>query len=256
MGRLIRFLAAQRRPAAATLVQRSRRVMQKARRAVFPDSCVLCGHEAAGRYFCSACLRDLPRIPFACERCGQPVTIPVPPATGCADCITHPPPFRVVRAALLYDFPVDSALKALKFNGRLYYAPAFASLMMVELDRHFQHVDALVPVPLHRWRHATRGFNQAFELCRPLAEKSRLPVVRRTRRVRSTRPQTGLDAAARRQNLREAFTLDGKLHCRHPLIVDDVMTTGETCRQLACVLLQGGAQDVSVLTAAAAGRNV
>jgi predicted amidophosphoribosyltransferase len=172
MGRLIRFLAAQRRPAAATLVQRSRRVMQKARRAVFPDSCVLCGHEAAGRYFCSACLRDLPRIPFACERCGQPVTIPVPPATGCADCITHPPPFRVVRAALLYDFPVDSALKALKFNGRLYYAPAFASLMMVELDRHFQHVDALVPVPLHRWRHATRGFNQAFELCRPLAEKA------------------------------------------------------------------------------------
>ena len=254
--RLIPALAARWRPAGAAFIQRGRKLMQNAGRIAFPGCCVLCGDAAAGRHFCSACLRDLPRIPFACERCGQPVTVPVPPATGCADCIAHPPPFRVVRAALLYDFPVDSALKALKFNGRLYYAPAFASLMMVELDRHFQHADALVPVPLHRWRHATRGFNQALELCRPLARKSRLPVVRSTRRVRSTQPQTGLDAAARRKNLREAFALDGKLRCRHPLIVDDVMTTGETCRQLAYVLLKGGAQDVSVLTAAAAGRNV
>ncbi|MEX0976498.1 MAG: ComF family protein [Woeseia sp.] len=230
--------------------------MQNPGRVLYPDRCVLCGAATVGRYFCSACQGDLPRIPFACERCGQPVTIAVPPTSGCADCIAHPSPFRQVRAALLYDFPVDSALKALKFNGRLYYAPAFASLMMVELDRHFQHADALVPVPLHHWRHATRGFNQALELCRPLARKSGLPLVRTTRRVRSTRPQTGLDATARRQNLREAFSLDGRLRCRHPLIVDDVMTTGETCRQLAYVLLKGGAQDVSVLTAAAAGRNV
>lgn len=230
--------------------------MQSAGEVFSQASCVLCGNAAIERYFCSACQVDLPRIPLACERCGQPVTVPVPATTGCADCIAHPPPFRRVRATLLYDFPVDSALKALKFNGRLYYAPAFASLMMVELARHFQHADALVPVPLHRWRHATRGFNQALELSRPLARKSGLPVVRTTRRVRSTQPQTGLDAAARRKNLREAFALDGKLRCRHPLIIDDVMTTGETCRQLAYVLLKGGAQDVSVLTAAAAGRNV
>jgi ComF family protein len=230
--------------------------MRSAGRAVFAG-CVLCGldtgEDTGEQYFCAACRSDLPRIPVACGRCGQPVGVPVPFEAGCAECVLRPPPFRSARAALLYTFPVDSALKALKFGNRLHYAPAFASLMMIELETHFQHVDALLPVPLHRWRHATRGFNQALELCRPLARRSGLPIVRITRRVRSTRPQTGLDAAARRKNLRNAFALAGKLECRHPLIVDDVMTTGETCRQLANVLLAAGARDVSVLTAARAG---
>jgi ComF family protein len=157
-----------------------------------------------------------------------------------------------VRAALLYTFPVDAALKAFKFHGRLAYAPAFADVMSGELV-HLRHVDALLPVPLHRWRHAARGFNQAFELARLLARRSGLPLVTVTRRVRRTRPQTGLSAAERRRNLRGAFALIRPLPCRHPLIVDDVMTTGETCSQLARVLLAAHAEDVSVLTAARAG---
>lgn len=158
-----------------------------------------------------------------------------------------------MRAALLYTFPVDAALKAFKFDGRLYYAPAFAGLMALELAAHLGHVDALLPVPLHRWRHATRGFNQALELARPLARGSGLPLLRIARRVRPTRPQSGLSAAERRRNLRGAFALTRPLPCRHPLIVDDVLTTGETCSRLARVLLAAGARDVSVLTAARAG---
>jgi len=36
------------------------------------------------------------------------------------------------------------------------------------------------------------------------------------------------------------------------LIIDDVITTGETCRQLANVALAAGAEKVSVLTVARA----
>jgi predicted amidophosphoribosyltransferase len=42
------------------------------------------------------------------------------------------------------------------------------------------------------------------------------------------------------------------LKCRQPLIVDDVITTGETCSQLAMTLLKAGAESVSVLTVARA----
>ena len=38
----------------------------------------------------------------------------------------------------------------------------------------------------------------------------------------------------------------------HPLIIDDVMTTGETCSQLAKALLKAGAKSVNVLTVARA----
>lgn len=225
-------------------------------RYAFPDSCVLCGgQETAGSangYFCAPCMGDLPRMPAACGRCGVPVAMALPDGIECADCQLRPPPFHAARAALLYTFPVDTALKALKFRRQLYYAPAFAELLLAELTRNFPDADAVVPVPLHRWRHVTRGYNQAVELCAPLCRQTGLPLVRNARRIRNTEPQTGLNARERRRNLRNAFAVDGTLHCRHPLIVDDVMTTGETCRQLAAALLDAGATTVNVMTVARA----
>jgi ComF family protein len=152
----------------------------------------------------------------------------------------------------LYQFPVDAALKAFKFGHALYYVPAFAELLLAEFLLSFEHSDALVPVPLHRWRHATRGFNQAIELCRPLCQGTGLPVLRNVRRIRRTPSQSGLDAGSRRRNLKNAFAVEGAFSARYPLIVDDVMTTGETCRQLARTLLEAGAVSVDVLTVARA----
>jgi len=73
------------------------------------------------------------------------------------------------------------------------------------------------------------------------------------KRSKPTRSQTGLSAAERKKNLRGAFTLPDLLTCRHPLIVDDVITTGATVTQLAQTLLRAGAETVSVLAVARAG---
>jgi ComF family protein len=220
-------------------------------RRAFPDCCVLCGGDALG-HFCFSCRADLPRIPNPCGRCDQPVGASGGGHIHCAACQLRPPPFQRARSALLYAFPVDTALKSLKFGHALYYVPAFAELLFAEFLLCFQHADALVPVPLHHWRYATRGFNQAIELCKPLGRWSGLPIVQNVRRIRWTPPQSGLDALSRRRNLKNAFAVRGKLSSRHPLIVDDVMTTGETCRQLARTLLKAGAHTVDVLTVARA----
>lgn len=223
---------------------------------VFPPRCVLCGAGVVAGSFCLSCRYDLPRIRHACAVCGEPAAAPQPDGVACGRCLRHPPPFELATAPLSYAFPVDDALKALKFRGRLCYAPAFAELLYGELLRRLEDADALAPVPLHPLRHAQRGFNQAVLLSVPLARRAGLPVLRNLRRVRRTAPQSGLAAALRRRNLRGAFRVCGPLRCRRPVIVDDVMTTGETCRQLARVLLAAGAESVRVLTvarAAAAG---
>ncbi|MEX2496067.1 MAG: ComF family protein [Woeseia sp.] len=228
------------------------RLVDRVIRCAFPDSCVLCGAQDVIGWFCINCSLTLPRADAACGRCGQTVSTVLPPGVDCADCQRRPPPFLAARSALLYTFPIDSALQSFKYNHQLYYAPAFAQLLFAEFLLAFQTADALLPVPLHFGRHAWRGFNQAMELCKPLRRCSGLPVLTNVGRVRYTRPQTGLDAAARRRNLRHAFAVAGPLRCRRPLIIDDVMTTGETCRRLARVLLDAGASDVGVLTVARA----
>jgi ComF family protein len=221
-------------------------------RLLLPDSCALCGSSVAGGHFCKDCRAELPRVEIACKRCGKPLHLPESAASHCSDCQLHPPPFEKACVPLLYAFPIDSALKALKFRRQLFYAPAFGELLVPLMEESFPDVDALLPVPLHPRRHALRGFNQAAELCRPLRRKSGLPLVGNVRRIRFTKPQTGLDAAERRHNMKAAFGVTGPLDFRHPLIVDDVITTGETCRRLAATLLVAGAERVSVLAVARA----
>jgi ComF family protein len=97
-----------------------------------------------------------------------------------------------------------------------------------------------------------RGFNQADEIAVPVARHLNVPLLRNVRRVRATPFQSGLSARERATNLRRAFMVRGSLSCRHVLIVDDVITTGTTVRQLAKAVLQAGACRVSVLAVARA----
>jgi ComF family protein len=171
---------------------------------------------------------------------------------ACAVCQATPPLFDKARAPLLYEFPVDVVLKKLKFNRQTAFAAAFAEVLLPCLDNEFPDCDALVPVPLHAYRHYRRGFNQADELSRPIARATGLPEFMCVKRRRATQPQTGLDPVERRRNLKDAFRVTEPIQCRCPVIVDDVITTGATCNQLAKALLDAGAERVGVLAVARA----
>jgi ComF family protein len=215
-------------------------------------ACVLCGQASDAGRICGQCQRVLPWNDTFCECCGQALLAAQPPGVVCEVCQAERPPYDKARAPLIYDFPVDDVIKAIKFKRQLWYVPAFAELLLQTMQSEFAEVDALLPVPLHRWRQMQRGFNQAMELCRPLRNATGLPIITEVVRSRATIAQTGLNAAERKRNLKNAFVLSGKTGSRHPLIIDDVITTGETCAQLARELLRAGAKSVRVLTVARA----
>jgi ComF family protein len=217
---------------------------------LFGTVCVLCGLPASGTRICRHCVKVLPWNNRFCDRCGQSVTLAQTIGINCAACQQRLPNFSRARAPFHYAFPVDTALKKMKFRRQLSLAPAFAEFLLPVLLTDFEKCDALIPVPLHRWRHVTRGFNQAHELCRPLGRATKLPIIQPAMRVKATRPQSGLTADERSRNLKNAFVVEEKIRYRHPLIIDDVITTGATCDQLAVALLDAGASEVSVLTAA------
>jgi len=233
-------------------VKQLKNVLDDLCRTAIPNSCVLCDQSASAGRICPQCLRMLPWNDIYCQRCGQAMLARQPTGTFCFACQQSPPPFHKARAPLIYDFPVDAVIKAIKFRRQLWYVPALSELLLQNIECEFAAADALLPVPLHRWRQMLRGFNQALELCRPLHKATGLPIIMQAARIRATTAQTGLNATERRKNLRDAFSVEGKLQCRHPLIIDDVITTGETCSQLALTLLEAGAESVSVLTVARA----
>lgn len=171
-------------------------------------------------------------------------------ATPCAQCQSDPLPLWRIVAPLEYRFPVDALVKGLKFRHRLWLAPALAELLQPHLGSAGLDADALVPIPLHRWRHARRGFNQADELARSLRRSTGLAVSRCLHRCRPTAPQSGLDATARVRNLERAFVARRVPAMRHALLVDDVVTTGVTASAAAHALLVAGVKRVSLVAVA------
>jgi len=200
-----------------------------------PRSCVFCGtvSEAGESSICAACFLDLPW--------NEPAISPTPGV------------FERSIAMLHYAYPVDVAIKALKFRRKLFYVPALSEVLCSARDSLPDGIDAVLPVPLHWRREAYRGFNQALEIAKPLASALGLPLLSGFRRSKATPFQSGLDARERTRNLRRAFTAIQPLPHSHVLIVDDVLTTGATVRAVARALRAGGVSKASVLTVARAG---
>jgi ComF family protein len=112
---------------------------------------------------------------------------------------------------------------------------------------------AIVPVPLAASRMRERGFNQSELIGQSLAAIWKIPL--RTDllvRLSSTRSQTELTPGERLGNVAGAFTVPANarpfLIGAHPVLLDDVVTTGATLRAAASALFAAGARTISYMT--------
>ncbi|SEP86325.1 comF family protein [Ectothiorhodospira magna] len=200
---------------------------------------------------CAACREALPVSDHACTRCGLPLAYPAP---FCGHCLRGPPPFEATWAALSYTSPVDGLIADFKFRARLPQGRLLGQLMADVLAPRVVMPDCLIPVPLHRHRLRERGFNQSLELARPLARRLNCALIHdAVIRIRATPPQYTLAATERRVNLRGAFRVAPGFEAGHVALVDDVMTTGSTLREIAAALKAHGVGRVDVWVLARAG---
>lgn len=106
--------------------------------------------------------------------------------------------------------------------------------------------DAIVPVPLHRKKEASRGYNQSFYIAKGLGSVLGIPVDDCSlQRLRHTESQTLKNREERVKNVSDAFAWNGAAAVQKILLCDDVLTTGATLE--ACALAMAGRQ-VSVVT--------
>lgn len=108
-------------------------------------------------------------------------------------------------------------------------------------------VDLIVPAPTSPWRRFRRGFDLASDLAALLSRRLDRPVQRVLRKAWRAPSQTGRTETERRRLPRKAVRRTGPAAGRI-LLVDDVWTTGTTLLRSAQALLQGGAEEVRVLT--------
>ncbi len=226
---------------------------------LLPPTCLLCvgrlEPDNGDASLSDACQSNMTALGDAfCRRCAQPYPTPYATDHLCGQCLQRPPPFSCVHATGRYLGGIAEAIHRLKYRNQLPLAkPLSGRLTRMLSDVPGNRPELIVPVPLHPRRLRQRGYNQALELSRPLASTLGIPIDAQVlQRTRHTPSQQGLSAAERRGNLRNAFQLSCPVENRNILLIDDVMTTGETVRECARVLLAGGAAEVRVAVIARA----
>ncbi len=200
--------------------------------------CLLCGSRGEpGLDLCPGCRADLPRNDCCCARCALPLPQPL---AACGQCQRREPPWRTAWVPFRYAWPLNRLETRYKFAAQLAAGRVLAALWREHPPP--ERPQAVVPVPLHPARLRRRGYDQALELARAVARPLHLPLLDGAlRRVRVTRAQSELDAAARRRNVRHAFQVrEGVALPAHVALFDDVMTTGATLAECARMLRRAG----------------
>ncbi len=221
---------------------------------LYPRRCPVCDEPVKPYHalICNDCagVPALVKPPF-CMKCGKHLTREE--KEYCSDCASHKHFYDRGRALFSYKSVSDSIAR-FKYRGRQEYAAYYAVRMTEELSGFIRdcRADALIPVPLHKSKLRTRGYNQAEVLAEELSVLTGIPMFPDLiERVEKTAPMKDLSAAERQNNLKRAFKIrrnDVKLSTI--IIIDDIYTTGSTIDAVSRELKRAGVQRIYFLTLA------
>ncbi len=212
---------------------------------LYPKVCPGCG--LRGVWLCKGCDDRVPPLRRQiCDRCGSPEQHHY---TSCAD--LDP---LIVRARSAYPYTgwVPGAIRRFKYDAEFTRGNDLGERLS-DTIRQFAHVDALVPVPLHRSRLHARGYNQSVILAERASEILGIPTQPLLRRTRITTPQVSLLGSDRRTNVVGAFEIDpawSPSPDRVYVLIDDVRTTGATLNACAQALSANGTPTILAATLA------
>lgn len=182
-----------------------------------------------------------------CQCCGLPLA--GTEIETCGRCLAEPPKVDRMRAAVAYDELPRSIALRLKYGRKVALARTMARYM-VPLRGDWDEDTLIMPVPLHRWRLWSRGFNQSALVAKELSRNWQLPAEQfLLRRVKRTRPLKGMSHTQRRRAVAGAFAVTdaNRVKGRTVVLIDDVLTSGSTSEACAKVLRRAGASRIELI---------
>ncbi len=196
----------------------------------FPERCPYCNTVIEfGKPSCEDCHRGLFRDPLKKA------------AIGGFPCVSAVP----------YIDPYAKGIKSLKFNNSTQFAPQLAEVMAkaIKIGYWNEEIDVITYIPLHPKRQRERGYNQSELLARELSYRLNLPLEALLVKIKHNPPQheKGTD---RFENVKGVYKAVGspRIEGKRILLIDDIITTGNTLGEGAKMLKLAGAEKLLCAT--------
>lgn len=228
------------------------KIIKKAENLIFPRRCPVCDDVVpVGEGL--VCYDCIPKIKYIngnrCRKCSKQLLDK--DAVYCEDCKRRDHVYDFGYA--LYDYQsMKNSLFRFKYKNRCEYAEFYAKDLcerMADVIKYME-ADAIIPIPLHKDRLNSRGYNQAEILAKEVSRICNIPVYDKyVTRIKKTVPQKELDVVGRQNNLKKAFNISPDVvKLNKTILIDDIYTTGSTIDSVASELKKQGIRTVYFIT--------
>lgn len=213
---------------------------------IFPIFCVGCKKE--GEWLCADCFSAIILADKQfCPLCGKISEF----GKACGRCKGKSALSAVISCGYYHNPILRKSIGALKYDNAKEIVPQIEKLIIQFVEKygflksHFSvrggNNTVLIPVPLHKKRLWSRGFNQAEIIAKILSKNFNLQINNNIlKRKIATGEQAKMKSEERENNVKGAFILLNKNKeeiCEKSIIlVDDVYTTGSTMQECARII--------------------
>ena len=203
-----------------------KRMLVAVENAFFPARCPYCDkvihHD---QYACEECKAKMPELP---------ITNYIEGGYRCTS------PF-------LYKERFSESVKAFKFRNRPQYAKALAFAVVTSLNITGDlRYDYITCVPMHPKLKNRRGYNQSELLAKECAKLMGVKYIDALEKFKQNKPQHSLKGSERRKNVKGVYRAinKDKIKGKKILLIDDIITTGNTLSECAKMLKKSGCEEI------------
>lgn len=197
---------------------------------LFPQKCGMCSKIGEG-YICNDCYNELEKYEFKKNYGDEKFHL------------------------LQYEGIVRDKIIEYKFNDKSYLYKLFYEILIKNKKAcdFLTGYDIIIPVPIHRKRKISRGYNQSELIAKKLSYKFKIPIYTDVLKKQiNTLPQSSLGKNDRIENVQNVYKVEKvqKIINKKVIIMDDIYTTGATANECKKILQSAGASKVGIITIA------